>query len=96
MYADQIITRVMVEMAEKELEIGFIKDISNRLHEYKQQGQDVSDVTLQRIPGGFYSKEVAEFVGRLLTVGLVTQENPIILNQEGIGWLKRMCKNETA
>ena len=93
MHADVVIASVMVEMAEKgSLEtgyfIGYVKDISKRIYELKVAGRDVSGVTLQRTPLGFHSPEVAEFVGRLVTVGLATQGSPVTITPEGLEWLK--------
>ena len=94
MHAEQIIASVIAEMAEKKLGIGYVKDISNRIYYYKQQGRDVSGVTLQRTPLGFHSPEVAEFVGRLVTVGLATQGSPVIVTEEGVTWLKKLSAEE--
>ena len=91
MHADVIIASVMAEMAEKgSLEIGYVMDISERIYALKVAGRDVSDVTLQRTPLGFHSPEVAEFVGRLVTVGLATQGSPVMITSEGLNWLKLM------
>jgi len=89
MRAEQIIASIMVEMAGKDLQVGFIKDISQRLYDYKKQGRDISGIALQRIPSGFYSQTVEEFVGRLLIAGLAKQEGPVILTPEGFKWLKK-------
>ena len=94
MHAEQIIARAITEMAEKRPEIGYVKDISNHIHYYKQQGRDVSGVTLQRTPLGFHSPEVAEFVGRLVTVGLATQGSPVKITEEGVTWLKKLSSEE--
>lgn len=91
MRAEQIIARAMVEMAEEELKVGSIADISKKIQSYKKQGETVSGITLQRTPLGFHSREVAEFIGRLVTVGMVTQASPVvIITQEGIEWLKKI------
>lgn len=94
MRADKIIAGVIVEMAEeKGLKIGTIGEISRRIHDHKTQGQDVSGVTLQRVPTGFHSREVAQLAGRLLTVGFAKQGNPLELTPEGFEWLKEFaCK----
>ena len=89
MHADTVIALVMAEMAEQGgLEIGYVKDISKRIYELRNAGKDVPGVTLQRTPLGFHSPEVAEFVGRLVTVGLATQGSPVMITLEGLNWLK--------
>ncbi len=90
MRADQIIADVIVKMAETKSGVGYIKDISQYIYDRKQQGEDVSGVTLQRTPLGFHSPEVAEFVGRLVTTGLATQSGPVIITPEGVKWLKNL------
>jgi len=89
MRAEQVIVNIIVEMAEKNLQIGYIKDISKYIYDCKQRGRDVADITLQRTPLGFYSPEVAEFLGKLVTAGLATQENPLIVTENNINWLKK-------
>lgn len=93
MRSDQIIADVIAKMAGRALEIGYVKDISERIYENKQNGRDVSGVTLQRTPLGFHSPEVAEFVGRLVTVGLATQGSPVIITTEAIKWLEKLSKD---
>ena len=96
MKATDIIVRAMIEMAKENPEVGFVNAISGRIYEYKQRGEDVSCVTLQRVPGGFYSPEVAELVGKLLTVGIIHQESPIIIDRAGIEELKRILQMQPA
>ena len=88
MHAEKVIARAIIEMAKEELKAGSISDISDRIHDYKQRGQDVFGITLQKTPLGFHSQEVAAFVGRIVAAGLGTQTNPVILTKEGIEWLK--------
>lgn len=93
MRADEIIASVIVEMAQKGTsEIGYVNDISRRIYELKSEGQDITGVTLQRTPLGFHSPQVAEFVGRLVTVGLATQGSPVMITSDGLTWLKTMLK----
>lgn len=91
MRTEQFIAKVIAEMAETKLEVGYVKDISKCIYNHKRKGQAVSGVTLQRTPVGFHSPEVAEFVGRLVTVGLASQGSPVIITKEGVEWLKRLA-----
>lgn len=96
MHADQIIADAIVEMADKgKLEIGYVNDIAQHIYELKKLGQDVTSITLQRSPLGFHSPEVAEFVGRLVTVGLATQGSPVTITSRGLEWLKSIRANGT-
>ena len=90
MQAEKIIADVIVEMARKKLTIGYINHIAGRIYGRRLKGMDTSGITLQRTPLGFHSNEVAEFVGRLLTAGLVRQANPVVVTPEGLKWLRKL------
>jgi hypothetical protein len=91
MHTSQIIAHIIIEMTKTNLEIGHIRDICDQVYAYKCNGHDIQGITLQRTPLGFHSSEVAEFVGRLVIVGLATQGDPVIITEEGVVWLKRFA-----
>jgi len=90
MRAETIIIRAMIEMAREDPVVGTVNAISRRIYEYKNRGDDVSSlVTLQRTPTGFYSREVTEFVERLLITGTLLQY-PIVIDQITLDRLEKL------
>ncbi|HME01263.1 MAG TPA: hypothetical protein VKM93_28610 [Terriglobia bacterium] len=65
----------------------FVRDISGILFTLKQRGFRFRDLGLRKIPGGFYSEDVENFVGQMLSMGYATQRSPIRVGKEG----ERFC-----
>ncbi len=84
----------MVEMAEEGKEIGSAFDVTRRIHEYKERGEDVSAITFQRTPVGLYSQEVAAFLGRLFIAGRLILTSPVTFSKGSLQWLKNFVEEK--
>ena len=64
-------------------EIPSIERISSLLFGLKNAGIDLGEISLRRVPGGFYSEDVETFVGHYLAAGYATQFSPVTLTDRG-------------
>jgi hypothetical protein len=62
----------------------YVKDISELFFKLRQKGFRLRDFGLRRIPDGYYSDDVENFVGQLLSMGYATQRSPIKLAEAGV------------
>jgi hypothetical protein len=60
-----------------------IERISFLLFGLKKAGIDLGEISLRRVPGGFYSEDVETFVGHYLAAGYATQFSPVTLTDRG-------------
>lgn len=70
----------------------YVKDISGLFFNLRERGFQFRDLGLRRIPDGYYSEDVENFVGQLLSMGYATQRSPINLDDEGV----RLCEKIVA
>jgi len=62
----------------------YVKDISEIFYRLREKGFRLRDLGLRRIPDGYYSDDVENFVGQLLSMGYATQRSPIKLVDAGV------------
>jgi hypothetical protein len=62
---------------------GLLTQMAQKIKELKDQGIDAG-ISLRRNPDGFYSSDLAEYVGVLKTFGLAVQRSPLRLSPEGV------------
>lgn len=62
----------------------YVKDVSELFFKLRGMGFRFRDLGLRRIPDGYYSEDVENFVGQLLSMGYATQRSPIRLDDEGV------------
>lgn len=67
----------------------YVKDISELFVNLRQMGFRFRDLGLRRIPDGYYSEDVENFVGQLLSMGYASQRSPITLEEDG----RRLCQD---
>ncbi len=78
-----VISVVLTKSIQKGGNYATVKGVSNILKKIKDEFDDIEGIYFKRIPGGFYSDNVEEFVGHLLLWDFAKQDSPIILTEEG-------------
>ncbi len=71
-----------------------IEDISALLFKLHQQGVDLGDVSLRRVPGGYYSEDVETLIGRYLAYGYAQERSPVRLEEKGRTLLHEIVEEE--
>ena len=71
-----------------------IEDISGLLFKLHQHSIDIGDVALRRVPGGFYSEDVENFIGHYVASGRAEQMSPVHFTHEGLDFLQKIVDNE--
>ena len=72
----------------------YVNDISDLFFSLREMGFRFRDLGLRRIPDGYYSEDVENFVGQLLSMGYATQRSPIRLDEGGVRVCKEILANE--
>jgi len=60
-----------------------IEDISRNLFSLSQSGINLGEISLKRVPGGFYSEDVEILVGHFLDANFAIRRSPVQLTKEG-------------
>jgi hypothetical protein len=60
-----------------------IEDVSSLLFRLKEQGIELGEIALRRVPGGFYSEDVETLLGHYLAAGYAMQLSPVTLTPQG-------------
>jgi hypothetical protein len=60
-----------------------IEDISSLLFKLRSAGVDLGEISLRRIPGGFYSEDIEALIGHYLAAGYADQRSPVKLTEKG-------------
>lgn len=60
-----------------------IEDISRNLFSLSQSGINLGEISLKRIPGGFYSEDIEILVGHFLDAKFAVRRSPVQLTKEG-------------
>lgn len=71
---------------------GEVEDLSKELKELEEQKElekELKKIKNAKVPGGYYSDDLDEYISDFLIAGLATKRSPIELNSEGI----IECKN---
>ncbi len=71
-----------------------IEDISRLLFNLKQSGIELGEISLKRIPGGFYSEDIEILIGHFLDANFATRRSPVQLTEEGQNLLNSIIKQE--
>lgn len=71
-------------MPQRSVQWPYVKDISRIFFGLRQKGFRFRGLGLRRIPEGYYSEDVENFVGNLLSMGYATQRSPICLEADGL------------
>jgi hypothetical protein len=69
--------------SDKEQKPTRIEDISRNLFSLSQSGISLGEISLKRIPGGFYSEDVEILVGHFLDANFAVRRSPVQLTKEG-------------
>jgi hypothetical protein len=62
---------------------GSVEDISSLLFKLKNAGVELGDISLRKVPGGFYSEDIAVLIRRYLAAGYAEQMSLIRLTGKG-------------
>jgi len=60
-----------------------IEEISSLLFRLKERGIELGEISLRRVPGGFYSEDVETLLGHYLAAGYATHLSPVTLTPQG-------------
>ncbi len=71
-----------------------IEDISKLLFELRQSGISLGEISLKRIPGGFYSEDVEILIGHYLDAKFATKRSPVQLSEQGRQLLNTIIQEE--
>lgn len=71
-----------------------IEDISLNLFNLSQSGINLGEISLKRIPGGFYSEDIEILVGHFLDANFATRRSPVQLTKEGENVLNSIIHQE--
>jgi hypothetical protein len=71
-----------------------IEDISKLLFELRQSGISLGEISLKRIPGGFYSEDVEILIGHYLDAKFATKRSPVQLSEQGRQLLDTIIQEE--
>jgi len=59
-----------------------IEDISRNLFSLSQSGINLGEISLKRVPGGFYSEDVEILVGHFLDANFAIRRSPVQLTRK--------------
>jgi hypothetical protein len=71
-----------------------IEDVARVLFELRQAGINLGEISLKRIPGGFYSEDVEILIGHYLDAKFATKRSPVQLSEHGRELLSSIIKEE--
>jgi len=71
-----------------------IEDIAGLLFELRRSGINLGEISLKRIPGGFYSEDVEILIGHYLDARFATKRSPVQLSAEGQDLLSSIIREE--
>jgi len=71
-----------------------IEDISKLLFDMRQSGISLGEISLKRIPGGFYSEDVEILIGHYLDAKFATKRSPVQLSPQGRELLHTIIREE--
>jgi hypothetical protein len=60
-----------------------IEEISKKLFNLSEKGINLGEISLKRIPGGFYSEDIEILIGHFLDAKFATRRSPVQLTPEG-------------
>lgn len=60
-----------------------ISKLSGKLAELKNKRIDIGDISISRVPAGYYSEQFDRFLGSLLVAGDATKRSPVKLEESG-------------
>ncbi len=71
-----------------------IEDISSLLFRLKKNSIDLGEISLRRVPGGFYSEDIETLLGHYLAAGYATHLSPVKLTDQGKQVLSNIISEE--
>ncbi len=71
-----------------------IEDISKLLFDLRQSGISLGEISLKRIPGGFYSEDIEILIGHYLDAKFATKRSPVQLSEQGRQLLHTIIQEE--
>ena len=71
-----------------------IEDIARLLFDLRQSGINLGEISLKRIPGGFYSEDVEILIGHYLDAKFASKRSPVQLSDEGRDLLSSIISEE--
>jgi hypothetical protein len=71
-----------------------IEDISGLLFKLHEADIDIGDVSLRRVPGGFYSEDIETLIGHYLGSGYAQKMSPVRFTDEGLQLLRKIIDEE--
>jgi hypothetical protein len=71
-----------------------IEDIARSLFDLKQAGINLGELSLKRIPGGFYSEDVEMLIGHYLDAKFATKRSPVQLSEAGWSLLSSIIADQ--
>ena len=71
-----------------------IEDISKLLFNLRQSGINLGEISLKRIPGGFYSEDIEILIGHYLDAKFATKRSPVQLSPQGRQLLSTIIQEE--
>ncbi|MFZ2969932.1 MAG: hypothetical protein WA063_02185 [Minisyncoccia bacterium] len=66
------------------------KAIATIIHEFKERGIDVGQITINRVPNGYDSSSIRVAIGSYFMAGLLSYESPILITPQGLKNFKEM------
>jgi hypothetical protein len=75
--------------------LGFRSDIVEQLQRLRAAGMDIHGLRIRPTVNGETSTEVSDFVGRMAITGLVVQESPIRLTNDGFEVLRNHIRRKS-
>lgn len=67
------------------------KAITAKIHELKEKGADVGQISFRRVAGNAYDSDVIRIaIGSYFFTGLLSHENPILITPMGLSEFKEM------
>jgi hypothetical protein len=69
-----------------------IKQLSKKIIELKEQGIR-PDLAIRRIPGGYYSEDLDQYISLLLAFGDAIKRSPLQLTEKGRENIKKIIKD---
>ncbi|HXX18666.1 MAG TPA: hypothetical protein VEJ46_04635 [Candidatus Acidoferrum sp.] len=73
-----------------------IETVSERLFRLREGGVEIGEIALRRIPGGYYSEDLENLVGRYIASGYAEQRSPIKFNEAGIRLLEDVVSEQAS
>lgn len=82
--------------AAKNIIKGEVEDLSKELKKlegHEEIEKELKKIKNAKVPGGYYSDELDQYISNFLIAGLATKRSPIELNSEGIIECKNLIKS---